>query len=139
MSAFPGDEVYFRHGKEPKSGKVLSSGTHGCVVDHGGKQHKLKWEHVLGHKKRSNQQFKIEEHGEDGLIVRDKTGKRRFVAIPKDAKDEQLELSKSLQAGDELLLKSNMKGVIVGRPGKDGAHVRDASGAIHKVLWRDMS
>lgn len=139
MSAFPGDEVYYHHQGQPRSAKVLSAGLHGCTVDHGGKPHKLKWDKVLGHKTRSNQQFKVEEHGEDGLIVRDKTGKRRFVAIPKDAKAEQLELAKSLQPGDELLLKSNLKGTIVGTPGRDGAHVRDATGAIHKVRWRDLS
>lgn len=138
MSAFPGDEVFFHHQNEPKSGRVVSTGKHGCVVDAGGKQHKLKWEHVLGHKKHSDQQFKVEEHGADGLIVKDMAGKRRFIGIPKEAKAEQLTLAKSIGAG-AVMLKSGISGKVVGKPGRDGAHVRDSTGAIHKVLWRDMN
>ena len=50
MNASKDDEVYFHHRGAPKSGKVLCTGKHGCTVDCGGEQHKLKWEHLAGHK-----------------------------------------------------------------------------------------
>lgn len=86
------DEVYFHHNGEPKSGKVLSAGKHGCVVDHQGTRHKLKWQHVAGHKSRAPQTYKVEEEGEAGLIVTDDKGKRRLVRIPPEARAEQLQL-----------------------------------------------
>jgi len=86
------DEVFFHHKGVPKSGKVLCAGKHGCTVDHEGTKHKLKWEHVAGHKSRAPQNYKVHEHGEDGLIVADDSGKRRLVRIPPEARAEQLEL-----------------------------------------------
>lgn len=90
--AYPGDEVYFHHKGQPKAGKVLSVGRHGCTVDHEGEQHKLKWEHLAGHKKRAPQQYKVCDHGEDGLIVENQHGHRRFLSIPPEARAEQLAL-----------------------------------------------
>lgn len=84
--AAPGDEVYFHHNGEPKSGKVTAAGRHGCTVKHGDTEHKLKWEHLAGHKSRAPQNYKIIEQGEDGIIVEDAAGKRRFVAIPPEAR-----------------------------------------------------
>lgn len=94
MSAEPGDEVFFHHNSEPKVGKVLCAGKHGCTVEHEGKQHKLKWEHMSGHKSRVPQQYRVVHHGEDGLIVENQHGKKRFLGIPAESKAEQLELSK---------------------------------------------
>lgn len=93
MKAARGDEVYFHHKGEPKSGKVLAAGRHGCTVDHGGTQHKLKWEHVAGHKTRAPLNYKVLEEGEDGLIVGDEHGRKRLVRIPPEARAEQLELA----------------------------------------------
>lgn len=92
MTASVGDEVYFHHRGEPKSGKVLCSGKHGCTVDHKGEQHKLKWEHIAGFKKRAPQRYTVVEEGEDGLIVQDASGKRRLVSIPPEARAERLVL-----------------------------------------------
>lgn len=93
--AYAGDEVYFHKAGSPASGKVLCTGQHGCTVEHDGKPHKVRWEHLLGHKKRAVQRFHVEEHGEDGMIVRDSTGKRHYVGVPPEAKAERLELAKS--------------------------------------------
>ena len=92
MSARKDDEVYFHKGGQPVSGKVLSIGRHGCTVEHEGKQHKLKWAHLAGHKKRAQQNYKVIEEGEDGLIVEDASGGRRLVSIPPEARQERLVL-----------------------------------------------
>lgn len=96
-TAYRGDEVYFRKGGQPVAGKVLCSGRHGCTVEHDGEHHKVKYEHLLGHKKRAPQRYHVEDEGEDGLIVRDGNGKRHFVGVPPEAKAERLELLKSLR------------------------------------------
>ena len=88
------DEVFFHHNGQPKVGKVLCSGRHGCTVEHEGTQHKLKWEHIAGHKSRAPQQYNVEHHGDDGMIVRNQHGQRRYIAIPPEAREEQLELAK---------------------------------------------
>ena len=93
--ATKGDEVFFHKSGDPVSGKVVCTGKHGCTVEHGGQHHKVKWEHLLGHKKRVVQRYHVEEEGEDGLIVRDGSGKRHFVGVPPEAKGERLELAKA--------------------------------------------
>lgn len=82
------DEVYFHHNGEPKMGKVLCTGRHGCVVDHEGQQHKLKWEHLAGHKSRAPQDYKVLHHGEDGMIVENQHGSRRYLSTQPDAKQQ---------------------------------------------------
>ena len=91
--AYPGDEVFFHHAGEPKVGKVLCSGRHGVTVEHGKDRHKLKWEHIAGFKSRAPQQYKVVDHGHDGMIVENQDGRRRYVHIPPEAKAEQLELA----------------------------------------------
>lgn len=90
--AYRGDEVFFHKGGQPVSGKVLCTGRHGCTVEHGGQQHKVKWEHVSGHKKRAPQRYHVLEHGEDGVIVRNQHGERRYIGIPPEARGERLVL-----------------------------------------------
>jgi hypothetical protein len=85
--AYVGDHVYFHKSGKPCSGKVLSTGRHGCTVDHEGQPHKLKWEHLAGHKSRVPQQYNVVDHGEDGLIVENQHGVRRFVGIPPEARE----------------------------------------------------
>lgn len=88
--AYPGDEVFFHHKGEPKVGKVLAVGRHGCTVEHEKTRHKLKWEHVAGHKSRAPQNYTVEHHGDDGMIVKNQHGQRRFIQIPPEARQEQL-------------------------------------------------
>lgn len=90
--AHPGDEIFFHHQGEPKVGKVLCAGKHGCTVDHEGAKHKLKWEHLSGHKSRAKQDYKVLHHGDDGMIVENQHGQRRFVGIPPEAREEKLGL-----------------------------------------------
>ncbi|SDH26784.1 zeta toxin family protein [Nitrosomonas sp. Nm132] len=87
--AVVGDEIYFHHKDDPCCGKVLSVGKHGVTVDHEGKRQSVTWERVLGHKKRISQKLKIIHEGDDGMIVEDPAGKRRFVHIPPEAKEDQ--------------------------------------------------
>lgn len=91
-SAYAGDEVFFQKGGQPVAGKVLCTGKHGCTVEHGGQQHKVRHEHIIGHKKRAMQRYRVVDQGEDGLIVQDQTGKRRYVGIPPEARGERLAL-----------------------------------------------
>lgn len=80
---YRGDEVYFDCASGPRAGRVLASGRHGCTVECGkGKRHKVKWDKVLGHKKRSEIRYEIVEEGEDGMIVKDASGRRRFIGVP---------------------------------------------------------
>lgn len=90
--AYAGDEVFFHKAGQPVSGKVLCTGRHGCTVEHGGQRHKVKWEHISGHKKRSVQRYHVVDQGEDGLIVRDQNGRHRYVGIPPEARGERLVL-----------------------------------------------
>lgn len=92
--AYPGDEVFFHHRGAPCVGKVLAAGRHGCTLEHEGKQHKVKWENIAGHKSRVPQQYRVLHEGDDGLIVENQHGKRRFLGIPPEAKAEVLELGK---------------------------------------------
>lgn len=90
--AYKDDEVYFHKSGQPCVGKVLATGRHGCTVEHEGQKHKLKWEHLAGHAKRAPQQYHVEHHGEDGMIVKNQHGQRRFLSIPPEARAERLEL-----------------------------------------------
>lgn len=98
-SAYVGDEVFFHRGGQPVSGRVLCTGKHGCTVESEGKQHKVKWSDLAGHKKRAMQRYHVVEEGEDGLIVQDANGKRRYVGIPPESRDEKLRLTTPARAG----------------------------------------
>lgn len=99
QSANKGDEVYFHRSGQPVSGKVLAAGRHGCTIEHGGKNHQVKWEHLVGHKKRAAQRYTVVEEGEDGMIVKDGTGRKRYVGIPPEARQEQLALQDPVVSG----------------------------------------
>lgn len=87
--ACPGDEVYFYHKGEPKVGKVLCAGRHGCTVEHDGEQHRLKWRHLSGHKSRVQQHYRVVDEGEDGVIVENQHGKRRLLRVSREARDDR--------------------------------------------------
>lgn len=94
--AFTGDEVFFYHKGEPRSGRVVCSGKTGCTVECDGKQHRLKWPQVSGYKKREPQNYKILDQGEDGVIVENQHGRRRYLGIPPEARGEELRLTPKL-------------------------------------------
>ena len=90
--AHPGDEIFFHKKGKPVSGKVVAAGRHGCIVDHEGSHHRVRWEYVAGHKKRAVQRYHVVDHGEDGMIVRDQNGKHRYVGVPPESREERLKL-----------------------------------------------
>lgn len=92
--AYPGDEIFFHKSGQPCCGKVLSAGKHGCFVEHDGQRHKLKWAHLAGHKKRTQQNYTVVDKGEDGIVVQDANGRRRLVSIPPEARQERLAVDK---------------------------------------------
>lgn len=85
-----GDHVYVHHRGSPCTGRVLSHGAHGVTVHIDGRQHKVKWDKVLGHKRRAVQRYNIVDEGEDGMIVADAAGRRRYIATPNDAKEDPM-------------------------------------------------
>ncbi len=100
-----GDEVYFHHPKGgPMAGKVRSHGVHGCTVEASGQHHRVKWDRVLGHKKRAAQQYRIADEGEDGMIVEDATGLRQFLAVSPEAREEQMVIKSHASAAPRLAL-----------------------------------
>jgi co-chaperonin GroES (HSP10) len=96
LDVMPGDEVYFQHSTGPQSGKVKAVGKHGATIHHKEEAHKVKWQHVLGHKTRAKKQYAVEDEGEDGMLVKDEAGKRHYIAVPPDARTDQMVLSKSM-------------------------------------------
>jgi len=146
----PGDEVFFKHPAGDMSGRVLCIGKHGVQIECGGKQkHRVKWDAVLAHKRRAAQHYDIAEHGEDGHLVQDEKGRKRFMAVPAESRADpwvvkalSATTKKQPKPGDRVAFKdkdmSSGEGVIVGRTGKDGAHVRDDNGKVHAVEWRHI-
>lgn len=112
-----GDEVYFRHPNGPHAARVLCTGRHGITVHHEDKPHNVRWEHVLGHKKRKSQKYDVVDEGEDGLIVKDAAGMRRYITVPPEARAEKMVLDKAFGAGAGRLVVFAKGGPIANRPG----------------------
>ncbi len=85
-----GDHLYVHHQGQPCTGVVCAHGRHGVTVKIDGKHHKVKWENVLGHKKRVQQRYDVLDHGEDGMLVRDASGRRRFLALTNESKENPM-------------------------------------------------
>lgn len=80
QSVEKGDHVYYQHKLHgPLSGEILSHGEHGLTVKNGTKNHQVYWNDILGHKERMDQNYTMIENGEDGSILEDKEGKRRYI------------------------------------------------------------
>lgn len=126
-----GDEVYCHHPKGPHAGKVKAHGEHGVTLDSG---HKVRWEHVLGHKRRAGQEYSVVDEGEDGMIVQDKNGLRQFVAVPPEARTENMVVKS--QAGTRVAMMLKAKpgagGAYTGRPGLTQRQVTDKNGVLTK-------
>lgn len=95
-----GDQIYIHHKGGTCCGRVLCHGQHGTTVDVDGAQHRVKWDKVLGHKQRIPMRFKVVEHGEDGMLVEDGQGKRRFMRVPPEARETD-QLAKALSASQQ--------------------------------------
>lgn len=84
------DEVYFNDRDGPRRGRVLCHGKHGCTVECDGRRQRVKWEHVLGHHKRAQPEHRLVEQGEDGAILEDARGRRRYLhGYGQQDRDEQ--------------------------------------------------
>lgn len=123
-----GDEVYCSHEGDPITGRIVAHGKHGCTVDCEGKQHRVKWNSVLGHKKRSEQRFTIIDEGEDGIIVEDANGKRRFIAMPPESREDPLVMKSLNSDGRVVLFMKAGEGSIVNRPGLVKKQITDRTG-----------
>lgn len=207
-----GDHVYFQDSDGPHAGCVRAHGKHGCTIACDGKDRRVSWDRVLGHKKRAAQRYSIIDEGEDGMIVEDAAGQRRYLSIPPDADEDKMVIKSlgadgrvllffkaengggsmpgrpgltkkqivdrtgrkqtkwvrankdlpkerrpgaapeagadagygthDLRAGDKVQFKAGDfegSGEIVGDPGADGAHVKDASGRVHQVRWSEIT
>jgi len=75
-----GDHVYFKLGDQHTHGKVVCHGEHGCHIDHDGGRSRVYWSDVLGHRSRSAKSAKVIDQGDDGFLMEDDKGRRRFVA-----------------------------------------------------------
>lgn len=203
-----GDDVYFQHSDGPRAGRVRAQGKSGCTIACGGEDHRVPWDKVLGHKKRAAQRYSIIDEGEDGMIIEDAAGQRRYISIPPEADEDKLVMKSMVDGRMVLLLKADQgggpvsgrpgltrkqivdrtgrkqtkwvrtnkdqpgerkaaapdgptadaashakagdqvqfkagdfegAGEVVGEPGADGAHVKDASGRVHQVRWSEMT
>ncbi|MCW5600411.1 hypothetical protein, partial [Nitrosomonas sp.] len=133
FGAVVGDEIFFHHEEAPCCGRVLSVGKHGVTVDQEGKRHRVTWERVLGHKKRVLQKLKIVHEGEDGMIVEDSIGKKRYVRIPLEAKEGRY-MVKSLADRQILLFTKSEK--IANRAGLHLENRTDRTGRNQKKWVR---
>ncbi len=98
-----GDEVYCHHPEGPHAGRVATHGKHGVTLADG---RRVRWEHVLGHKKRAGQEYTIIDEGEDGCLVEDKAGRRQFIAVPPESREEQMVVKSGSGQRIALLLKA---------------------------------
>lgn len=121
-----GDEVYFHHKAGPQSAKVSACGRHGITVHHEGAHKRVRWEHVLGHKKRVVQKYDVLDEGEDGLIVKDAAGQRRYISVPPEARGEKQVLEKA--NGARRLIIFAKGGDIANRPGLSKKQITDKAG-----------
>lgn len=128
------DEVYFRHTSGPKVGRVLARGSHGCTIEADGARHKVKWENFLGHKVRVRPDVKVVDQGEDGLLVEDSTGRRRFVQDPMGAIDATGEMHKSLRP--TILLFGRREDMFKALKGSPGLTLRDTTDKTGKRTKR---
>lgn len=118
-----GDEIYCHHPKGPHAGKVKAHGEHGVTLDNG---RKVRWEHVLGHKRRAGQEYSVVDQGEDGMIVEDKNGVRQFVAVPPESRTENMVVKS--HAGARMALLKAAPPSAPGRPGLTQRQVTDKNG-----------
>ncbi|HET8550893.1 MAG TPA: zeta toxin family protein [Gammaproteobacteria bacterium] len=147
-----GDHIYFQSADGPRAGCVKAVGEHGCTVHCEGQQHRVRWCHVLGHKQRMQHAVRIVDQGEDGALVEDEDGQRRYLAgrigaggevidpaaleaavtQPDEAKEDE-PMHKALIPDDAqiLFLKG---GPIKNRPGLSLRDITDKSGR-HAKHW----
>jgi hypothetical protein len=121
-----GDEIYVQHREGPKSGRVVGHGEHGATVELDGKHHRVLWKHVLGAKKRAVQHYNVVDEGEDGVIVEDSNGRRRYLNIAPEAREDKM-IVKALD-GHRLVLFTKSDTPFAGRAGLHKEQRTDKNG-----------
>lgn len=122
------DQIYVHHGGQPCTGRVCAHGKHGVTVEIGGRQHKVKWQHVLGHKTRSQQRYNVIDEGEDGMLVEDANGRRRFIAVGNESKEDPM-VMKALARRPVLFMKASAP-----RAGLQQKQITDKNG-VQTTRW----
>ena len=128
-----GDHLYVHHQGQPCTGVVRAHGRHGVTVKIGDDDHRVKWDKVLGHKRRSAKRYAVVDHGEDGMLVEDDQGRRRFVAVPNDSKEDPM-VAKSFGQRPVLLF---MKAGAPPGPGLSKKTITDKNG-VQTSRWVSM-
>jgi len=85
-----GDHLYVHHQGQPCTGLVKAHGRHGVTVEVDGQHHKVRWDKVLGHKRRAIQKYNVVDQGEDGILVEGAGGRRRYIATPNESKEDPM-------------------------------------------------
>lgn len=77
-----GDHIYVRHPKAgPMAVKVLAAGKHGVTAEcEKGGRYRVPFDHVLGHRARMLQDWKVLDQGAEGAILEGPDGARRYLA-----------------------------------------------------------
>lgn len=125
-----GDHLYVHHQGQPCTGCVVAHGRHGVTVKISGERHKIKWDKVLGHKQRVAIEGEVVDQGEDGMIVQEKTGRKRFIGVPNEAKEDPLMVKAIDPLRPVLLLFKG--GPIANRPGLIQKEITDKQGVVSK-------
>lgn len=142
-SPITGDEVYYYLDGVPAFGEVLSTGQHGCRISHPEKPdgHCAIWEDILGVKKSLDPSYNVDDEGEDGMIVTDAKGYKRFISHGGDVlnpdPDQAPQSNLAFRHGTRVST-AHGTGSIQGRSGKSGAHVKLDTGTVVQVSWPDM-
>lgn len=75
-----GDTVYAHADSGPLVLRVLASGKDGFTGEsEDGERHKVPHDRYLGHQRRMKHAYEVCDEGEDGCLVADETGQRRFI------------------------------------------------------------
>jgi hypothetical protein len=114
-----GDTIYYRGAAGPEHGRVLCAGKHGCTVESGGKRWKVRWKALLGHRERIMPAYEVADAGEDGMILREPSGKSVYLSGQEPAQAKQKTSQKPVRAeGFEWLTKGGAPGApgLVQRP-----------------------
>lgn len=128
-----GDHLYVHHQGQPCTGRVVAHGRHGVTVELDGKHHPVKWDKVLGHKQRVPQRYNVIDHGEDGMLVEDAHGRRRFIGTPNESKEDPM-IAKSLAQRPVLLFMKSEPGGATPRPGLTKKVITDKRG-VQTTKW----
>lgn len=125
------DQLYVHANGQPCTGRVVCHGQHGVTVAINDQHHKITWDKVLGHKRRAAINGDIVDQGEDGMIVQDHRGRRRYIALPNEATEDPM-VAKSLGPQRPVLL--FMKAGMAPGPGLTQKRITDKNG-VQTTRW----